>query len=1024
MWYTISIVVIIIIVICIKPKCILTYGQNCYIIITNKNRLFLTAERGITLKKKGFLSKLLVVLALCLVFILPIAVVGCDDDGAKQIKITLSYGYSGVPNSTETVDQNSEGSILDQYVPAREGYTFVGWSTVEGSKEHIITNDTILDTNMTLYAIWERQKCIVTYDLNGYTGSYMVEPKVVEYDTTITVADISDIYRANYTFVGWYRNAAGSGEKVTTITVNSNITLYAKWKGDSRYANVFEYDFAGGKYQLDETALSTYEYGTTVVLPNPNADNATFALYDFLGWRKDTTTGKPTTENSIADVDYQANTSYFIDWENETINLYPVWRNKDFVMTYTNEAGNVVKETKQYNTGVQFTIPGAIEKYGYNFIGWSDGENTYTANQKVDATKNYNLTPIYEGKVAKLIINYKDSNQEEKQVVIEKKFGDIIDLSVLKETYIDSEVYVFDGWYANSEFTDDKLESLVLDGNFYGTGKETFEKNIYAKVSLTTNKISFVFGGEELFNREVEYGQNLDFVITDDEKTLITGKLTEGYEVTELIYNEVNYDINQTINFTNVTQGLVVTINVVPKKYNVVYVIGYDKDSGAEITKNEQHEFGSQVTLSSTLFNMEGYQLVGWVYEETGEQVLNNVIASMPAKDIKVTPLFTEFEYEEIKNGDVVTGIKITGFVDGANITDNLTIPQTIFSYNVVEIADSAFEGNTSIKNITLPNTLTTIGKNAFKGTTNLQCLVVSEQNNISIIKDNAFDGSGIKIINKNITDIGRLQFDLIKNATIGQEAFARTTVAYVDINALKDGLNNGKIGTGLFKGNLVLNQVSLSEVEKLAESMFEGCTNLKTVYLGSSNLTSIAKYAFKNTALTFEGMKDDESVLSFSDKLEEVGEGAFYGVKTITAVDFGVNVITIGKSAFEGCTALTGIDFKVGAQIMNIGERAFYGSGLITAVIDSNTSKGVTVGKEAFANIPTLNKVYFGSGSTSSQNGWILAENSFANSGTKNTNTGDNVNKVILNVSEGNQTKIAGKDVAFNGTNIVWEVV
>lgn len=960
------------------------------------------------MKKGKFLSRFIMILALCLVFVLPVAIVGCGDDGAKQIKITLSYGYSSVPNSVETIDQNSQGSILDQYVPAREGYTFVGWSTVEGSKAHIVKSDDVLDTSITLYAIWERQQLTVTYNLNGYEGDYIVEPQVVGYGETVTVRDISDISREYYTFDGWYRNAVGSGERVTTITVNSNITLYAKWKGDNRTAKFYKYDFANnGGYELDNGATRTYEYGVNVVLPLSNVNNDILSLYDFLGWKKDTSTGKLTSANTIEDVTYQANKSYAIDWTENEVVLYPVWRNKDFVMSYTNAEGQVIEITKQYNAGVKFTIPDEINKTGYIFKGWSDGNTTYTAGQEVDANKNYSLTPVYEGKPATITINYSDIDGAPAQQTISKKFGDILNLDDLVTQYIDSDRYVFEGWYNNAEYVGEALgASVVLDDNFFGTGKDVYEKSLYAKTSLTVNKISFTFNGEELFSRDVSYGQSLEFVITDEEKALITGALQEGYEVTELIYNEVNYDLTKTINFTNVINPVNVVINVVPKNYNVIYVVGYDEE-GREITQPEPHKFGTKVTLRTDIFEMTGFNFVGWKYEN-GEQVLNNTIESMPANNVKVYPVYTIFAYEEIKNLDnVTTGIRITGIVEDAVVENIITIPQTIFSYNVVEIGANAFKNNTSIVNIVIPNTITTIEESAFAGTTALQYVIVTEQNNISVIGNNAFDGSSIQAFNTKAESVGEFSFELISMATIGNEAFARTKFTMVNINALKDSLLiENKIGTGLFKENKALKTVTLNLVPNLTDYMFDGCTSLANVTLNNTELTHFGKYAFRNTALTYPKMNEtDGSTLIFSDNVAYIDEGAFFGIKTLEYVYFSGSITEIKAHAFEECTNLVGIDFmrtkneEYTTKINRIGEYAFFKTGLVYVALDNMYEDKTTIVEAyAFAEIPTLNQVIFGNDlGTSGLNGWTLKDNSFAKSGTNNTNEGDDKNKIIL---------------------------
>lgn len=69
---------------------------------------------------------------------------------------------------------------------------------------------------------------------------------------------------------------------------------------------------------------------------------------------------------------------------------------------------------------------------------------------------------------------------------------------------------------------------------------------------------------------------------------------------------------------------------------------------------------------------------------------------------------------------------------------ENLVIPETYLDGPVVGIADQAFEGNTSIRSVSLPSSVIKIGCNAFYGCTNLVSLQLP-QNNKTSIGDAAF---------------------------------------------------------------------------------------------------------------------------------------------------------------------------------------------------------------------------------------------------------------------------------------------
>jgi len=76
-----------------------------------------------------------------------------------------------------------------------------------------------------LFAIGCKQKCIVTFETNGGTAVSKVEvAKGEELSLTDKVPQ-----KNGFEFDGWYLSADFSGEAVTSVKVESNTTVYAKW---------------------------------------------------------------------------------------------------------------------------------------------------------------------------------------------------------------------------------------------------------------------------------------------------------------------------------------------------------------------------------------------------------------------------------------------------------------------------------------------------------------------------------------------------------------------------------------------------------------------------------------------------------------------------------------------------------------------------------------------------------------------------------------------------------------------------
>ena len=87
----------------------------------------------------------------------------------------------------------------------------------------------------------------------------------------------------------------------------------------------------------------------------------------------------------------------------------------------------------------------------------------------------------------------------------------------------------------------------------------------------------------------------------------------------------------------------------------------------------------------------------------------------------------------EIKNGQVT----ITGYIGNA---EKLTVPSQMGEYTVRVIADNAFKGNTTLKNLTIGYEITKIGESAFENCTNLNIINI---NGTPIIGMNAFYNTG-----------------------------------------------------------------------------------------------------------------------------------------------------------------------------------------------------------------------------------------------------------------------------------------
>jgi len=137
---------------------------------------------------------------------------------------------------TVTFNSNSGSAVAAQPVergetaaqpgnPTREGYTFGGWYTDNGTFSNAYNFSTAVSGSITLYALWQ---CTVTFNPNGGTAvsAQQVRPGEAAQQPTPPTRT------GGYTFGGWYNELCLDSTAPVwsfSTTVNGNITLYAKW---------------------------------------------------------------------------------------------------------------------------------------------------------------------------------------------------------------------------------------------------------------------------------------------------------------------------------------------------------------------------------------------------------------------------------------------------------------------------------------------------------------------------------------------------------------------------------------------------------------------------------------------------------------------------------------------------------------------------------------------------------------------------------------------------------------------------
>ena len=197
--------------------------------------------------------------------------------------------------------------------------------------------------------------------------------------------------------------------------------------------------------------------------------------------------------------------------------------------------------------------------------------------------------------------------------------------------------------------------------------------------------------------------------------------------------------------------------------------------------------------------------------------------------------------------------------------------------------------------------TITKVKPSAFNGETELQSITLPE--GIISIGDNAFNMSGLESI--------VLPESLIE---IEQVAFSKTNLTEIVIPANVEVLGNSAFAYS-DSGNSPLQKVVFegNKIQTIDILTFTNCDNLQNIDL-PEGLTSIKYNAFDGcTALTS---------ITIPNSVTEIGEAAFVFCTGLTEAIIGDGVKTIGERAFAECKALKTV--VIGKSIQYIGDQAF----------------------------------------------------------------------------------------------------
>lgn len=270
---------------------------------------------------------------------------------------------------------------------------------------------------------------------------------------------------------------------------------------------------------------------------------------------------------------------------------------------------------------------------------------------------------------------------------------------------------------------------------------------------------------------------------------------------------------------------------------------------------------------------------------------------------------------------------------------------------NVETFGKSIFYGCTSLPSIELPASVRTLGEWMFEGCSSLRIIKLNE--GINTIQQNAFaECRALESINipTSVKTLGSWMFrqcQSLKSITLPEGIGDIPASAFwgaMGLQSINIPASVTSIGNYAFAGCAGLEGIMIPvTVKSLGTNMFADCTKLKSAIV-LADVTALPNNMFN--------MCEILTTCILNDKIQTIGNDAFAACKKLTNIKMPASLVSIGGNAFSN-TALTSLVLPAG--VSSIGKDAFTGSKIKNLTINSTVD--LTIGHGAFKSCSGMNE-------------------------------------------------------------------
>ena len=575
-----------------------------------------------------------------------------------------------------------------------------------------------------------------------------------------------------------------------------------------------------------------------------------------------------------------------------------------YKVTFDSDGGSSVA-TQKVESGQTATKPDAPTKTDYDFEGWFLGDTLYDFNTPVEA--NIKLKAKWEIAIYTITFDSDGGSDVDKKYVTAGK-------TVEEPDAPGKQGYGFYGWYNGEteyDFSSAVHSDLTLKAKWGPVkAKEVTNETIIKAIETLTESKVLKATGE--FSHELirEVNKALKALYEEKPAVLVSLDLSEVTGLTELesvpmssyYYNYYNNSFYECRNLESI---------ILP---NILQTIGANSFSFCSNLTSISIPKG--VTNIGEEAFYDCYNLTSITIPDSVTSIGKSAFSSCYNLDY----LLYEGTLEQWCMIDILSpGWSNVDFYINNISQSNITIPDSITS-----IGDYAFYGCFALTSITIPDSVTSIGNYAFYGCSSLTSITIPD--NVTSIGDYTFNGcSSLTSITipANVTSIGNYAFSVCSDLTsltipanvtsIGDYAFSNCS----SLTSLTIPDSVTSIGDNIFDRCITLKEITIPFIsgklpesvkkatiigDKIVDNAFAGCSNLTTIII-SDGVTSIGNYAFKDCSCLIS--------ITIPDSVTSIGFEAFKGCSSLTNITIPDSITYIQSFAFSDCLSLKNLFYE-----------------------------------------------------------------------------------------------------------------